>query len=371
MPRASHGGRNCHTAAPRQRKNLRIFAAMKPAFLTQPIGRPTPAGNRVGYLDVAKGVGIILVVWFHTDIVPGRLLNLFFMPLFFLISGVFLNPGETPATFVGKKIKGWGMPLAAFFAISLAAEWWFHDMVHWHDKGSAGRFTFEQVGNVALWFLPTLLYTALGVYAIERWVKWRPAKAGVYMAIVAAGWAMSNRAAVLPLYMCQAFLAIPYFALGHYLQRPIRSGAIFNPAMIAAAAALTAWTLTRDTLTNFYQLIYAPRYVPSVTAALSLVYMVLLLSWLADKWDVSRWIGRIGRMSLVVFGLHMLVVAPVVELVYPAAGIEKHFDGFDTQMALSLLFAIVVAGAFTAAGEGFLKLKKRITAAASAGAEAA
>ena len=45
--------------------------------------------NRIEYLDIAKGFGIIFVLLFHSCGIPyiGGAISAFFMPLFFLISG--------------------------------------------------------------------------------------------------------------------------------------------------------------------------------------------------------------------------------------------------------------------------------------------
>ena len=52
--------------------------------------------KRIEYLDIAKGVGILLVVLGHNDfevisLFVQRLIYSFHMPLFFFLSGYFLN----------------------------------------------------------------------------------------------------------------------------------------------------------------------------------------------------------------------------------------------------------------------------------------
>jgi fucose 4-O-acetylase-like acetyltransferase len=57
--------------------------------------------NRLTHLDVAKGIGIMLVVFGHNWIVldqKGELFNViysFHIPLFFFLSGIFFNPNES------------------------------------------------------------------------------------------------------------------------------------------------------------------------------------------------------------------------------------------------------------------------------------
>jgi uncharacterized membrane protein YcfT len=39
----------------------------QPTALNEPIARPATFAERVGYVDIAKGIGIILVVMGHND----------------------------------------------------------------------------------------------------------------------------------------------------------------------------------------------------------------------------------------------------------------------------------------------------------------
>ena len=53
--------------------------------------------GRVEYVDIAKGIGILLVVWFHFPILNdlnyfnewGGWITTFYMVLFFILSGLF------------------------------------------------------------------------------------------------------------------------------------------------------------------------------------------------------------------------------------------------------------------------------------------
>lgn len=47
--------------------------------------------QRKDYLDIAKGIGIILVVWAHADGSFSKYITQFHMPFFFFISGMLFN----------------------------------------------------------------------------------------------------------------------------------------------------------------------------------------------------------------------------------------------------------------------------------------
>lgn len=65
--------------------------------LERPFEKSTVAVKRIGYIDIAKGIGITLVVMGHNDfslISPfaHKLIYAFHMPMFFFMSGMFFKP---------------------------------------------------------------------------------------------------------------------------------------------------------------------------------------------------------------------------------------------------------------------------------------
>lgn len=75
--------------------------------------------QRIQYIDIAKGIGILLVVIGHcinSSSFPGRWIWSFHMPLFFVISGLCFNPSKNPlfVPFLLKKSKTLLLPLVIF-----------------------------------------------------------------------------------------------------------------------------------------------------------------------------------------------------------------------------------------------------------------
>ena len=125
----------------------------------------TDNNKRLDYLDVAKGIGILLVILGHCQL--GRigrahsLIYSFHMPLFFFISGVCFSNKYTFSTLAVKRFRQIILPTIYFSIIStllvdglgLNVEWW-----DWSK-----HFPF------ALWFLPHLLshFSVELVYSIS------------------------------------------------------------------------------------------------------------------------------------------------------------------------------------------------------------
>ncbi len=80
--------------------------------------------NRIDYLDVAKAIGMYLVILGHLVIMnykPYRFINAFHMPLFFIISGMTdaLKTQDDFILFVKKQIKHYLIPFSFVFIISI------------------------------------------------------------------------------------------------------------------------------------------------------------------------------------------------------------------------------------------------------------
>ena len=137
--------------------------------------------QRYDYIDIAKGIGILLVVWGHIMLtgVSHQLVYAFHMPVFFLISGMLFQRGKSKS--FGSFLKKRSLRLLLPYAIYSVATWavWaafryirHDDVASYFDpllqtfiaKGSGAYM----VHNSALWFIPCLFVTELMFYFISK-----------------------------------------------------------------------------------------------------------------------------------------------------------------------------------------------------------
>ncbi len=130
--------------------------------------------QRYEYIDIAKGIGILLVVWAHILLVgvSHRVIYAFHMPLFFMISGMLFRREKYNnfCDFLKKRAKRLLVPFLCY-SIATWAIWAIfrflrHDEVvsYWDPllqtviaKGSGAYM----VHNSALWFIPCLFITEI------------------------------------------------------------------------------------------------------------------------------------------------------------------------------------------------------------------
>lgn len=137
------------------------------------------ATNRIGYIDIAKGLGIVLVVMGHNDfalISPffHKLIYSFHMPMFFFMSGMFFNPDIPIWTFICRRFARVLRPFV--FTLLLI----YFMSISFSKTGilEATRRLFKALyGNgyyidwVQLWFLPHLFIVSLSAYVFIRLIR--------------------------------------------------------------------------------------------------------------------------------------------------------------------------------------------------------
>ncbi|MBO4374171.1 MAG: acyltransferase [Lachnospiraceae bacterium] len=124
---------------------------------------------RLGYFDIAKGIGIILVIIAHIEYVDFGIRNYivsFHMPLFFVVSGMLsCHINETARdikTVLLKKLKRIMLPYLVFSVLYPLI-----DLAYFYVTGNGDPFgslrqnisdTLVLYGNSVLWFLPTAFF---------------------------------------------------------------------------------------------------------------------------------------------------------------------------------------------------------------------
>lgn len=139
--------------------------------------------KRLDYIDMVKGIGIILVVIGHSTYVSEDVLTWlasFHMPLFFLVSGILFahkRSYEEPfAAYVRKRFCGMMIPYFWFSLIYIGVDYYYlyahPEVIDQQFINSAILQALSLYGISVLWFLPSIFFGELCFYGLMR--KQRP-----------------------------------------------------------------------------------------------------------------------------------------------------------------------------------------------------
>lgn len=192
-------------------------------------------GNRIDWIDVAKGIGMILVIMGHTiqlDVV--KPIYAFHMPLFFFLSGLLLAPDKIGyfSSFTIKKAVQILRPWLTILLIStvvclLIPEW--REQLTWdsilEDLYSANTNTFQ---NSSIWYLPCFFFALVFYYIMNKVFRHNTASVCVFIAFALSLFflkpameALSIPTGRLPFKMDSALLATVFIATASWYRQQI------------------------------------------------------------------------------------------------------------------------------------------------------
>lgn len=144
--------------------------------------------KRIEYIDIARGIGILLVVLGHNDFAlvspfAYQVIYSFHMPLFFFLSGYFINPSIGSWEFIKKRfnslLKPYLFTIFMIYFVSVSFEKMsFQTALFRIAKSLYGSGYY--IDWVQLWFLPHLFVVSLYAYVFivlvgklkNRWLTW-------------------------------------------------------------------------------------------------------------------------------------------------------------------------------------------------------
>lgn len=184
--------------------------------------------QRIEYIDLAKGICISLVVLLHVfgDLSGTfiKIMNLFRMPLYFVLSGLFFKTYDGLFTFLKKKTNKLLLPFIFTYFFIIVPTTIMLDMksgitislksVLW---GTNGKLNLGIDG--ASWFLLCLFYINIIFYLIFLLTK-RSVIGVIVISCVCGitGYGLSHFGIMLPLWFDSSLTAMPFFMIGYVLR---------------------------------------------------------------------------------------------------------------------------------------------------------
>ncbi len=209
-------------------------------------------GNRITTIDVAKGIGIIFVVYSHIAN-SGAFYNIvysFHMPLFFMLSGMMLNTSKfkTLSELLKKRFKTLICPYFFFCAVGILYNSIYRlifDRAGFLDflfksissvfLAQGGKYRHFGLFNTPLWFVPSLLLMQVMFYLLDKYIKNRYIFHTLTIVIIPFfGWFTETPFAVkyfdisfLPFNFSSSCFAMIFFTVGNIVYKKYKDK-IFN-----------------------------------------------------------------------------------------------------------------------------------------------
>ena len=285
--------------------------------------------RRIDFVDLTKGVCIILVVIAHVggafeQLDTNSMLSCFRMPLYFFISGVFFKSYEGLFGFILRKINKLIIPFLFFYLSAFLMKYivWkiapgvFQLPVSWNELLAVFHGHDLIKFNPPIWFLLALFNCNILFYLIHFLrEKHLLVMFAVTILIGCVGFHLGKLQIELPLYIDVSMTALPFYVAGFWIRRynfflyPSHRFDKLIPFFVALALVVMYFTATTLGMrTNNY----AGNIFQVYIAAFAGIFMIMLLCKKVKKIKVVSYLGRYSIITLSMHGPILHFLGPLV-----------------------------------------------------------
>lgn len=278
--------------------------------------------RRIEWIDIAKGIGILLVVLAHLNrnMSEGFVTYAysFHLPLFFFLSGYLFSHEKYKSSkeFVISRFKALIVPYMFFAAISLALTLIVsrHDL-HLSDAISQALYIngASLQSNRPIWFLVCIFFVELFFYLLGKVIKREIFMAPAVLLSSVIGYLLylfllPKR---LPFGIDIAFTALAFYGAGNLLKRKQPEFKLGIPKLLLAAVGVILGVLISVFLqtvnVDMYKLTYG-NYFYFYMAAFLGIASTIVFSQFISKTIFSKLFSYFGRNSLIIMCTHYLII---------------------------------------------------------------
>lgn len=287
--------------------------------------------KRDTYVDVAKAIGILLIVSIHTEVFGefGYPLSFIAVPVFFLMSGFYDRSERNIGQWFPKSLRTLILPAVIWILIATA----YGKILGYAKDRSWGENPFSLYnmtgGNGPAWFLFALLYAKVLTWGM---IKIKLPKFVLWGGSLLIGYVGMN--INMPLLFDEGCAALPLYVTGKFVYPYLRE-IMENKGLLVAgviALCLYLWHLVSFTIVPQSNGNFAPYYL--VALGLMLLCFVPFL-FISEKLQNQKWLVSLGQHSLGIMLLH----APMCHTA--AVILNRVFEPASLYWIVSFLIAYV------------------------------
>ena len=190
--------------------------------------------NRIDFIDTAKGLTLLFVIYLHISACyPGHpyessaigiAVSTFFMPIFFILSGLFFSTRNDFWPGLKKKTKRLLIPYWFFYLLTFLLSFFVVEILGIETKNGFSWsnlfivFHADVFSNSAIWFLLALFWSSLFLYPIVKFLHSNWSQLLIVSFLFCFGWACSSFLINIPLYIDSAMSMLPFLYFGYLLK---------------------------------------------------------------------------------------------------------------------------------------------------------
>ncbi|MDE7381314.1 MAG: acyltransferase family protein [Muribaculaceae bacterium] len=296
--------------------------------------------KRVEFIDLAKGICIILVVLFHSVAVPDiPNLDALRMPLYFVVSGLFIKDYNSFIIFLAKKTQRLIIPFFFFFLSSVILVWTLSlfTNVYFDPLRILDPWFSKELLDIPIWFLLALFWCNIWGFVLS---KIRNLLLGFTGSLIFAFSGVLCRlfSIQLPLFLGSSLLAVPFFFLGmilgrsEFLYRSKYDKFTWIFALLFIGAGYAFYFFFDKPGISFADVSWGGTLILAyLNSALMVVGTLLVCKMI--KWVPV--VSYFGRYSIIVLGVHYLI------LLFGAVTVER-LIGLAMTPVQTLIFTVVL-----------------------------
>ena len=278
--------------------------------------------KRITWIDMARGYGILLVIFAHLYVGPlHSWIYSFHLPLFFFLSGYLFKTSESFLSFLIKKIKSLlipyiflGLPVIIFYTFSSRA------LSIPGVIDIVMSFIFQQK-FLNIWFITCLFILEIVFYFVSKYIKSDLGILLISVLSVLIGYVFYQTTDMLLYWNADTCLmALPFYSVGYILRKKgVIQKCLDNLSLSFILFVsfvfinLIFWYVNyrQETSLNMFYNSYGIIPATYLSAFAGIFFMIIISNFI--NIDI---VNYIGRNSMIYFVLHQYVIFPVINYIF-------------------------------------------------------
>ena len=316
--------------------------------------------NRINWIDYCKAIAIFAMVLDHVCLdmpersrVISNFIHLWHMPLFFMLSGLVLNPDKYLGwgnfrAFIMTRTKTIILPYVCFGLLYLSFSYLFINIIGLngtpyplHER-LRGLFWNNIPGHIGMyWFLTSLYFTEIVFVVIANLIKRKGMVVMVCAGFLLLGFLKVEIFGVtLPLTLDTLPFTLPFFCIGYYVKKQLYSFVPGKPVLAAAGCLLLVFLLLGGSYGfNLRTFSYHPHviYLVAIAVTLSVAVFVKGIERRITTSRLHNVLSILGKESLFVYVMNAMMIKMVLMAVP-----KSQITSTPVSFVVSLVAAVVV-----------------------------